>query len=154
MWSISFEVLVAFRWWPSLSKTCKGIILLLRTLLHLMGFNPNFTRTYMNELVFTLYRLEVRQTGEKEGACARSWQLTLYLRMEAECASESSATHPTSTRYKHPRVVLTSVTSRREIPESLIHHQHLHRHPAFIKLGYSHSHSSSSVFRGGIAQSV
>jgi hypothetical protein len=42
MWSISFEVLVAFRWWPSLAETSKGLILLLKTLCHLMEFNPNF----------------------------------------------------------------------------------------------------------------
>jgi hypothetical protein len=35
--------LVAFRWWPLLAKTCKGLILLLKTLLHLMEFNPNFS---------------------------------------------------------------------------------------------------------------
>jgi hypothetical protein len=43
MWSISFEVLVAFRWWPSLAETCKGLIILLKTLSHLMEFNPHFT---------------------------------------------------------------------------------------------------------------
>jgi hypothetical protein len=30
MWSISFEVLVAFGWWSSLAETCKGLILLLK----------------------------------------------------------------------------------------------------------------------------
>jgi hypothetical protein len=35
-------MLVAFRWWPSLAETCKGLILLLKPLLHLVEFNPNF----------------------------------------------------------------------------------------------------------------
>jgi hypothetical protein len=30
IWGISFEVLVAFRWWPSLAETCKGFILSLK----------------------------------------------------------------------------------------------------------------------------
>jgi hypothetical protein len=29
--------------WPSLAETCKGLILLLKTLFHLMEFSPNFT---------------------------------------------------------------------------------------------------------------
>jgi hypothetical protein len=40
---MSLDLVVAFRRWPSLAKTCKGLILLLKTLLHLMEFNPNFT---------------------------------------------------------------------------------------------------------------
>jgi hypothetical protein len=39
----STEVLVALRWWPSLAETCKGFIALLKYLLQLMEFNPNFT---------------------------------------------------------------------------------------------------------------
>jgi hypothetical protein len=38
---ISFEVLVAFRRWPSLAETGKCLILLLNALLYLMEFNPN-----------------------------------------------------------------------------------------------------------------
>jgi hypothetical protein len=53
MWSISSEVLVAFRWWPSLAETCKGLILLLKTLLHLMEFNPNFTYKYGKRIWWT-----------------------------------------------------------------------------------------------------
>jgi hypothetical protein len=38
-------VLAAFQRWPSLAETRKGLILFLKTLLHLMAFNPNFTYT-------------------------------------------------------------------------------------------------------------
>jgi hypothetical protein len=41
--SMSLEVLVAFRWWPSLAETCKGFVLLLKTFLRLMEFSPYFT---------------------------------------------------------------------------------------------------------------
>jgi hypothetical protein len=43
VWSISFEVLFISRWYPSLAETCKGLILLLKSLLRLMEFSPNFT---------------------------------------------------------------------------------------------------------------
>jgi hypothetical protein len=49
MWSISFKVLVAFRCWPSLAKTCKGLILSLKTLLHLMELNPDFNYILYNQ---------------------------------------------------------------------------------------------------------
>jgi hypothetical protein len=42
--SIYLWVFVAFTWSPSLAETCEDLILLSgKTLLHFMGFNPNFT---------------------------------------------------------------------------------------------------------------
>jgi hypothetical protein len=61
MRSISFEVLIAFRWWPSLAETSKGLILLLKTLLLLMEFNPNFA--YMGCIVLRLSRLRYPVRG-------------------------------------------------------------------------------------------
>jgi hypothetical protein len=46
------EVLITFRWWPSLAETCKGLILLLKILLHLMEFNPNFTWRHIDEWLY------------------------------------------------------------------------------------------------------
>lgn len=41
MWSISSVVLVAFWWWASLDKTCKGCILLLESIVALDGRNQS-----------------------------------------------------------------------------------------------------------------
>jgi hypothetical protein len=51
MQSISFEVFVAFQWWPALVKTCKGFILLLKSLLHPIEFNSNFTYMLQSAVV-------------------------------------------------------------------------------------------------------
>jgi hypothetical protein len=53
--SISFEIVVPFQWWASLAEKCKGFILLLKSLLHLMEFNSNFI--YINCHIILIFIL-------------------------------------------------------------------------------------------------
>jgi hypothetical protein len=106
MWSISFEVLVAFRWWPSLAETCEGLILLLKILLHLMELNSNFIDILIKYLLY--YRSIII-------CCVDGKTVAIYIETSQHILKGSDSAHSRGekvlyTRHRLYRVKINSCT--------------------------------------------